>query len=101
MERKTDTVTTMHRAWLIEGALKVLPGDFAFAGLSDRDVALAVIEALRRAKDVRSLIVQDFPAAMLTDAPDDAVFGIFQGAVEMVTKYGLIRQSPSKTELSS
>jgi hypothetical protein len=39
-----DTVTTMHRTYLIEGALKVLPADFAFGGLSDRQIALAVIE---------------------------------------------------------
>jgi hypothetical protein len=98
-DRNSDTVTTMHRAWLLEGALKVLPADYAFGGLSDRQVALATIEALRSARDIRSLIVQDFPAAMLAGAPDDAVFGVFQGAIDMVTKYGLI---PAKTaELSS
>ena len=91
MERKTDTATTMHRAWLIEGALKVLPADFAFGGLSDRDIALATIEALRCAKDIRRLIVDDYPPELLANWPDADVFAIFEGAIDMVVKYGLTR----------
>lgn len=91
-DRPTNDAVIAHRTEIIERALRVLPASFPFAGLSDREIALATIDALHRKRDTRSLIVQGFDIAMLADKCDDYVFGIFDGATDSLARHGLSRR---------
>jgi hypothetical protein len=88
---------TAHRVKIIERALRVLPATFPFAGLTEREICLATIEALHRTNDIRALTVRGFDLVLLASKHDDYVLGIFDGATDALQRNGLCRCPDTNT----